>query len=372
MFKSTNLAIIVNKKNTTIEKDTQKSGIKLIAELANVSIGTVDRVLHNRPGVAQKTKDDVLRIIKELNYEPNILARRLVSKKLYKFVVLIPKPTEENPYWNSHITGIDTAADEIKQYGVLLDKLMFNQNDVNDFLKVCEKVKNEEYDGILMVPFFHDESIEFLEHCKEKSIPVVFFDTNISQSDTMSYVGQDAFKSGYLAGNLISYLLQPKETVLVVSINATKKSNNHVNFLKREEGFRNCAAQTSAFHIKILNYNSEEQKNSLEEEILHYLKSDLSIKVLFVTNSRAYKVSEILVKNNITNLKLVGYDLIEPNINYLNTGNIDFLISQEPIKQGYSGIMALFKNLILKQPVEKETYMPIDIIMKDNLEFYSS
>ena len=366
------MAIIAKETITTIEKDTQKSGIKRIAELANVSIGTVDRVLHNRPGVAQKTKDEVLKIIKELNYEPNILARRLVSKKLYRLVVLIPKSSEENPFWNSHITGINAAADEIKQYGVLLDKLTFNQNDVNDFLKICKKVKNEEYDGILMVPFFYDESLAFLEYCKEKTIPVVFFDTNISQSEILSYVGQDAYKSGYLAGNLISYLLQPKETVLVVSINATKKSNNHVNYLKREEGFKNCAAQKNAFHIKVLNHNSEEETNSLEEEILEYLKNDLSIKVIFVTNSRVYKVSEILVKHKIKTVKLVGYDLIEKNIHYLNNGHIDFLISQEPIKQGYTGIMALFKNLILKQPVEKETYMPIDIIMKDNLKFYSS
>ena len=75
-----------------------KSGIKLIAEKAGVSIGTVDRVLHNRPGVNKETRDRVLRIIKELNYQPNILARRLVSKKKFRFAAIIPSQNSNNFY----------------------------------------------------------------------------------------------------------------------------------------------------------------------------------------------------------------------------------------------------------------------------------
>ena len=55
--------------------------IKNIAELANVSIGTVDRVIHNRGEFSLKTEEKVRKVIKELNYKPNVIARSLVTKK---------------------------------------------------------------------------------------------------------------------------------------------------------------------------------------------------------------------------------------------------------------------------------------------------
>ena len=51
--------------------------VQEIAKLANVSAGTVDRVLHNRKGVSQKTKEKIQAIIAEHDYKPNIIARQL-------------------------------------------------------------------------------------------------------------------------------------------------------------------------------------------------------------------------------------------------------------------------------------------------------
>src|SRR6187402_1631839 len=59
--------------------------IKDIAFKAKVSTGTVDRVLHSRGRVSEEVKERVLKILKELNYEPNLMARMLGSKKQYVF-----------------------------------------------------------------------------------------------------------------------------------------------------------------------------------------------------------------------------------------------------------------------------------------------
>jgi len=62
-----------------------KIRIKDIATLAGVSEGTVDRVLHNRGEVSEKSKAAVEKILEEINYSPNLLARSLASKKHYRF-----------------------------------------------------------------------------------------------------------------------------------------------------------------------------------------------------------------------------------------------------------------------------------------------
>ena len=56
-------------------------GIKEVAELAGVSIGTVDRVLHNRNGVSNKTASEVRKIIEETGYKKNTVASRLKLAK---------------------------------------------------------------------------------------------------------------------------------------------------------------------------------------------------------------------------------------------------------------------------------------------------
>src|ERR1700735_433348 len=69
-----------------------RRGIHLIAELANVSIGTVDRALHGRPGISESTRQRILKIAEQIAYTPNLAARSLsVSKASARIGVCIPR-----------------------------------------------------------------------------------------------------------------------------------------------------------------------------------------------------------------------------------------------------------------------------------------
>jgi hypothetical protein len=72
--------------------------IRDIAEKAGVSVGTVDRVLHNRPNVSPKALVKVQKAIEEMNYEPNMYASALAHNKEYNFYCLMPKH-ESEAYW---------------------------------------------------------------------------------------------------------------------------------------------------------------------------------------------------------------------------------------------------------------------------------
>jgi LacI family transcriptional regulator len=84
----------------------KKARIKDIARLAGVSIGTVDRVIHERGEVAEKTRQKVQKILNETNYSPNVMAQVLKSKKRFHLVSLLPEPTEVNSFWKKHPMGI--------------------------------------------------------------------------------------------------------------------------------------------------------------------------------------------------------------------------------------------------------------------------
>ena len=82
--------------------------IKDIARLANVSVGTVDRVLHGRSGVSEASRKRVEEILKQLDYQPNMYASALASNKKYTFACLLPKHLE-GEYWTDVQKGIREA-----------------------------------------------------------------------------------------------------------------------------------------------------------------------------------------------------------------------------------------------------------------------
>ena len=83
-----------------------------IAKLANVSIGTVDRVLHKRGRVAPETIQKVMALVDDYGYQPDTFARNLKLSKEFRIGVLLPLLHSEYGYWNLIYDGILKAAKE--------------------------------------------------------------------------------------------------------------------------------------------------------------------------------------------------------------------------------------------------------------------
>src|SRR5690349_11190455 len=65
-------------------------GLRDIAAAAGVSIGTVDRALHGKPGISDRTRTRVLDAARKLGYRPNLAARSLSSRKRTRIAVVLP------------------------------------------------------------------------------------------------------------------------------------------------------------------------------------------------------------------------------------------------------------------------------------------
>ncbi|GHV96795.1 hypothetical protein AGMMS50293_31150 [Spirochaetia bacterium] len=113
--------------------------VKEIAELAGVSIGTVDRVLYKRGRVSEATKARIEDIIEKYQFTPNPIARRLKRNRSWQFIALMPRRDQDAGYWGQALAGI----------------------------------------------------------------PVIFFDADIPDAAPLCAIGQDSFRGGYLAGRLM-------------------------------------------------------------------------------------------------------------------------------------------------------------------------
>src|SRR5579875_1204604 len=64
--------------------------MKDIAKDLGLSVVTISKVLRNHPDIAEETRERVLRRIKELDYQPNIMARSLVTGRSYLIGLIVP------------------------------------------------------------------------------------------------------------------------------------------------------------------------------------------------------------------------------------------------------------------------------------------
>jgi LacI family transcriptional regulator len=342
-------------------------GVKEIARRAKVSIATVDRVIHNRSGVSPKTKSKIEAIIKELDYHPNILASRLASGKVFNIAVLIPKGSEETDFWDAPLRGIRRAESEIRPYGIKVETFLFDLNDRESFVQQGKLIHEKKIDGVLLSPSFIEESMEFVKICRKRSIPYVFIDSNIKENHSLSYIGPHLFQSGYLGAKLCSFGLFNCKKVMMVNI--SKEVNNY-NYIHIEEGFKTYYVDHKEDKDIIRLDIHQSDYLSVAKEISKAIKNHPDTDVIFVTNSRVFSVARYLEEYNMKKMHLIGYDFLKGNVEYLKKGTIDFLICHKPEEQGYKGIMSLYHHLALSLPIEKIYFMPIDIITKENQEFY--
>ena len=286
------------------------------------------------------------------------MASNLALNKKFNFAVFLPKNSDLE-YWESPILGIEKAEEELKKFGVTLEYHYYNYNSAS-FKKTATKLLQQKYDGLLFAPIFYEQSLLFLNQCKNKEIPIVMIDSNIKEVDRLAYIGQDAFQSGYLAGRLVSFDNSKKNNVLIIKI--TREIESTSVYLQRIKGFYSFFEDhKDVYEINFSEINLQDSKNQLN------IKMFEGITTIFIPNSRSYIVAKFLKKNGLNSISIVGYDLLKENVMYLKEGIINFLINQKPEHQGYLGIEHLYKKVVLKENVEKTFYMPLEIIVKENI-----
>ncbi|HEV7346983.1 substrate-binding domain-containing protein [Telluribacter sp.] len=351
-----------------MKKDKEMIGVKEIARRANVSIATVDRVIHNRTGVSVKTRRKINELIQELDYQPNILASRLASRKTIHVAILLPAVSDETNFWEAPLRGIRRAEAEIKQYGVVVRPYFFDLNDKESFRQQARAILEQEVHGVLLSPSFVEESSAFIQECKQRALPYVFIDSTIPKQDNLCYIGPHLFQSGYLSAQLLTYGL-PNSTDKVLVVNISREVDNF-NYPQIEEGFRSFFKETNRANPIVRIDIRQTAYPSVQDELTRALHQHPDVAAWFVTNSRVASVARFLEGKGMADKFLIGYDYLPENIRYLKKGTIDFLICHKPEEQGYRGVMALYQTLVLSAGVEKEYFMPIDIITRSNYAFY--
>ena len=339
--------------------------IKDIAQKADVSIGTVDRVLHNRGEVAQKTRQKVLAIAKEMNYQPNIVAQALTTKKTYKFSVLIPQGGEDNVFWLAHPKGIEKAVHELQPFSVEIDYCFFELHNEADFLTRTREIIEKGPNGVILAPILKKEALLFCKELDEKKIPYIFIDTFLDNTNCISFIGEDAFQGGRVAASLIDFGTAPDKDILVVNLAKNLENTQHLN--RRNQGFLSYFLDAGKnTGMKITVEIPQTDKETVDAKMDHILQQNPNIGAILVSSAKTHVIARYLEKRR-SDIILVGYETTRKNTDYLKKGIIHFLIGQKPTEQSEKAVKRLFEYLTSRAITLKHEFQPVEIINTETL-----
>lgn len=274
------------------------ANIQDVAQAAGVSVATVSRFFNDRGAVSLKSRKKVDEAIKQLNYEPSVLARNLRKTESRLLLVLIPKIS--NPFYSEIINGIQDVAIN-NRYNILLCETDSNPEREDIYFNL---VRNKMADGIItMDPAVQvDSLIELAE-----SHPIIQCSEYAVESG-IPYVTIDHEEAAYQA---VRHLIQlgHKEIAFI---------NSDEKFLysrKRENGYK------KALEKDRLPFNEEW---IIRCEELEFINGQLAMRKILSGNNRptaVFAVSDLLAIGALKELHhaelhvpndiaLVGFDKI--------------------------------------------------------------
>ena len=179
--------------------------IKDIARLADVSVGTVDRVIHGRSGVSEASRKRVEEILKQLDYQPNMYASALASNKKYTFACLLPKHLE-GEYWTDVEKGINKALSTYSDFNTTVKTTYYDPYDYHSFVDASNDIVAQHPDGVMVAPTILKYTQIFIEQLTELDIPYIYIDSNIKEIPPLAFFGQNSRQSGYFAARMLLLL----------------------------------------------------------------------------------------------------------------------------------------------------------------------
>jgi LacI family transcriptional regulator len=337
--------------------------VKEIAELANVSIGTVDRVIYKRGRVATETRAKIEAIIEKYQFTPNPIARQLKRNRAYRFCAFLPRRDQDAGYWGQALEGIQEGAKEISPLGVETEIIEYDRYNTREFRSAAASLLEKKPEGIILSPIMPEKIKGVIAKIQDSGIPCVFFDAELPGANPLCAIGQDSFRGGYLAGRLMRLLAgKIKHPVGVLDAHG---EDYHIT--RRRDGFLRYAEE-QGFPTVVHEYFNYKGVEISIDEIALFLKGNPDLTGVFITNCMAHRVAEAVKQEKRKKpFILVGYDLIPKNRELLRGGGIDAVISQRPEEQGRQALLNLYRHIVLEQQILPKIEIPLDVYIKENI-----
>ena len=305
--------------------------IKILAEALNLSTSTVSRAFRGNSDINQKTKDRILSLAKELNYQPNHYASNLREQKSKTIAVIVPEIA--NNFFSQAINGIEKVARE-NRYHILI---YLTDDDYEKEVAFITDLCNGRVEGIIMSVTGEANDHNYLNLLKRRNIPLVFFDRiyediKAPKVTTNDYDGSFAATEHLIKAGCskIAYLVvNKKHSIGKVRLQGYADALSKYNIPYQEELVVDCS-------------NDHNENYKIISNVLTTLKPDgvfasverLAISTYYVCHDLNIEIPKKLKVISFSSLEIAP--LLNPSLS---------TVTQPAFEMGFKAGLLLFKSL---------------------------
>lgn len=345
------------------QNETNKpTGIKELATALNISIGTVDRALHARPGVSPKTRDRVLRMAEKLRYTPNVAARSLKLNRRRRIGVFLPK--QISSFFDAVRTGIRTAA---QVEGAAADLTFFSYPRLGEGdIEAMEKADWQQFDGVIVAPGNPAAFATISHTAKGAHNAMVFVATDAPRLHPVGSIAVDATVSGSVAADLLGQRIRTSGTVATVT--GDLRIQDHADKLR---GFASALATLSS-HLTLLPViEAHDSPKDAYDATVKLIRNHQNLVGIYISTANSLPVIRALKEHRkLGHIDIITTDLFPELVELIENGQVAATLYQRPLTQGRLAFESLSAHLNRGIVPQAVTRLAPHIVLRSNLSLF--
>ena len=306
-----------------------RATIKMIAERAGVSIGTVDRVLHDRPYVKEEVRRRVLEVMEELDYQPNRVASALATSGMARHFAII-QPTWESYVGEAMAAGVAKFRQDRQDYNVSVTIHPYRQGRMEDCLHLLDTLA-EEVQGIALCAADCPQVRQKLE-----------------------LLGEDAHHAGRVAGDIAAKFLRPGDRILLVYAD-----HGYAGHKGRADGFLERLAERGLRQEDCRVAETHDNYDETLAAVTAALAEEPDLKYIYMANRSVPACMEALRgAGRMGQVRVLAHDNSPETRTFLREGLLDFIIDQNLTYQSRKALSLLFDAVVEHRTPERDCFYP--------------
>lgn len=333
-----------------------------IAREAGVSVATVDRVLHGRPGVKIQTINLIKSVMERLDFNaPSGLGWQ--SLKKMKFDVVLP--VGPNTFMDMLADEINAATNQFVDAEITLSVSRIDRFDPEALTERIREIGSDT-DGIAVVAVENPMVREAINDVANSGIPVVTLVSDLSTSRRLSYVGLDNRAAGRTAGLLLGRMASPSAGKVILF--AGSLGLNYRDHEEREMGFQRIITERFQ-NIRIVErLESHDNFQETYRQVISVLERIPDITGIYNISAGNRGIGAALEETGCGDkIVFIGHELTTFSRQYLANGTMDAVIDQSPSTEARRVLKILYDFHHAPDFIAPHEPVPIQIYVSENL-----
>ena len=334
--------------------------LKQIAEMAGVHKSTVDKVIHNRPGVSDEVRLKIRRLLEEQGYSSNPLAKALNYQKNKMSVAVVLTRVDALEELQC---GIQSVQPDYDSFNLEIQYHVLDYADEEAQRRCLRELCRSDVSGVVIGPVESPAIAQEVNALEEAGIPTVTLNSDLEGSHRLCFVGCDELKGGRATARLMSLLLARAGQIGILTSTIPAVRERTQGFVRHiQDRFPGILA------VDVLNTNEDaETAYQLTCDLLH---RQPQLDGLFIACGCVPDICRAVRDcGRAGQLTVVCFERYPAIVELVHQGEVSCTISGSLFGQGQRAMRLLFEYLVYGKPPEQERiYLSNEILLAENID----